>query len=402
MASFVVFFILLQPIKIKSLRTNITLMKRKTLLLTIAMAVTSLTASAQYVYRDELFTLTATGATDVDDYGFYANWTPLTEDQIYDSEAKVLGFYVRTYAAKRAKVDGEKFYYINTDFSFLTSQYTIDNPHTDVTIDNSWIQGSLNEPYRPGAWKVVNAGQANGVLVLDSKLNKSVCNGALVLNYTNLTQGDGIVHFRFKVRSDGKAKTLGVHMRDISKFPNEDVDAKIIDGLTTEWQEVEFTLQKDPNDTDHSLKEADIIIYCDDTGNLSSQFVFIDDLQIWKELKAGEVGYVQYGEQFLKDDPEASQLYMSYGDVYEGEDVAYTAHCYNLEGISYDSNMVFIHEETAINAPEADDVNPATPVTVYNLNGTVVARGTVGNMPAMPKGVLIVKTGDKVKKVVVK
>ena len=39
---------------------------------------------------------------------------------------------------------------------------------------------------------------------------------------------------------------------------------------------------------------------------------------------------------------------------------------------------------------------------VYNLSGSVVARGTVGNMPTMPKGVLIVKTGDKAQKVVVK
>ncbi len=133
-------------------------MKRKTLLLTAALAATSLTASAQYVYRNELPVLTATGATDVDDYGFYANWTPLTQEQIEDSEAKVLGFYVRTYAAKRAKTDGEKFYYLNTDFSFLKSQYTMDNPHTDVTFENAWIMGSLNEPNRPGAWKVVNAG----------------------------------------------------------------------------------------------------------------------------------------------------------------------------------------------------------------------------------------------------
>ncbi len=216
-----------------------------------------------------------------------------------------------------------------------------------------------------------------------------------MLNYTDLTKGGGKVHFSFKVCSNGKAKTLGVHMRDITKFPNEDVDSFIVKGLTTEWQQVECTLKNGP-------KEGDIVIYCNDAGNLTNMFVFIDDIKIWTELKAGEVGYVQYGDQFLKDNPEASQLYMSYGDVYEGEEIAYTAHAYNLEGISYDSNMVFIGDETAINAPETAEFSATTPVTVYNLNGTVVARGTVGNMPAMPKGVLIVKTGDKVKKVVVK
>ena len=370
-------------------------MKRKSLLLTIALAATSLTASAQYVYRDELPVLTATGATDVDDYGFYANWTPLTDDQITDQTAKVLGFYVRTYAAKQAKTDGEKFYYINTDFSFIKSDYTVDNPYTTVTTENTWVQSSLNEPYRPGAWTVVNTGQADGVLTLDCKLNKSVCNGALMLSYTDLTKGDSLVHFRFKVRSNGKAKTLGVHMRDITTFPNEDVDSYVVDDLTTDWKEVEFTLK-------HGPKEGDIIIYSEDTGNLSDMFVFIDDLQIWKELKAGEVGYVQYGEKFLMDDPEATQLYMTYSDVYDGEDIAYTAHSYNEEGISYDSNMVFIHGEAAVNAPESAEVSANTPVTVYNLNGSVVARGTAANMPTLPHGVLLVKTGDQVKKVVVK
>jgi hypothetical protein len=370
-------------------------MKKKTLLLTAAMAVTSLTASAQYVYRDELPVLTATEATDVDDYGFYANWTPITDDDVL-MDSKMLGYYVRTYAAKQAKTAGEKFYYINTDFSFITSNYTVDNPYTAVTTDNYFISGSLGESHRPGAWNTVNAGQANGVLTLDCKLNKSVCNGALYLNYTDLSVGNGVVHFRFKVRSDGKTKTLGVHMRDTSKFPNEDVDSYMVEDLSTEWKEVEFTLTG-------GVSEGDIIFYSGDTGNLSSQFVFIDDLQVWTELNEGEVAHVLYGDQFLKDDTEASQLYMSYGDVYNGEDIAYTAHSYNLEGISKESNMVFLGLETGLKATEAaSTVSAGTPVTVYNLNGSVVARGTAGNMPAMPKGVLLVKTGDKVKKVVVK
>ena len=87
----------------------------------------------------------------------------------------------------------------------------------------------------------------------------------------------------------------------------------------------------------------------------------------------------------------------------KGEDFAYTAHAYNLEGVSYDSNIVFVGYNTAVNAPEAETaVDANTPVVVYNLSGSVVARGTVGNMPTMPKGVLIVKTGDKAQKVVVK
>ena len=112
------------------------------------MAVASLTANAQFVFRNELPIITATEATDVDDYGFTANWIPITDDEVLMS-SKALGSYVKVYAAKTAKKAGEKFYFINTDFSFIKSQYTVDNPQTDITVENFFVKGSLNEPNRP-------------------------------------------------------------------------------------------------------------------------------------------------------------------------------------------------------------------------------------------------------------
>ena len=380
-------------------------MMKKTLLLTAAMAVTSLTASAQYVYREEIPVITATDATEVDDYGFTANWIPITDEDVLMS-SKALGYYVKVYAAKTAKTAGEKFYYINTDFSFIKSQYTVDNPYSEVTTNNNFVKGTLNEPNRPAGWQIFNCGQADGVLTLDCKLNKTICNGSLVLSYNDLSKGGGKVHFRFKVRSSGEKdkegnlipRTLGIHMRDISKFPNEDVSSYTVKNITTEWQEVEFTLE-------NGTKQGDIIFVGEDVGNLTSMFLFIDDLQVWTELNEGETGKIVYEDKFLKDDTEASSLNFSVNPdkLYRGEDFAYTAHAYNLEGIGYDSNLVFVGYETGIKATEADAaVDANTPVVVYNLSGSVVARGTVGNMPAMPKGVLIVKTGDKAQKVVVK
>ena len=187
-------------------------------------------------------------------------------------------------------------------------------------------------------------------------------------------------------------------MRDISKFPNEDVSSYTVKDITTEWKEVEFTLE-------NGTKQGDIIFVGEDVGNLTSMFLFIDDLQVWSELNEGETGKIVYEDKFLKDDTEASSLNFSVNPdkLYKGEDFAYTAHAYNLEGIGYDSNLVFVGYETGIKATEADAaVDANTPVVVYNLSGSVVARGTVGNMPTMPKGVLIVKTGDKAQKVVVK
>ena len=227
-----------------------------------------------------------------------------------------------------------------------------------------------------------------------------------MLSYNDLSKGGGKVHFRFKVRSSGEKdkegnlipRTLGIHMRDISKFPNEDVSSYTVKNITTEWQEVEFTLE-------NGTKQGDIIFVGEDVGNLTSMFLFIDDLQVWSELNEGETGKIVYEDKFLKDNTEASSLNFSVNPdkLYRGEDFAYTAHAYNLEGIGYDSNLVFVGYETGIKATEADAaVDANTPVVVYNLSGSVVARGTVGNMPAMPKGVLIVKTGDKAQKVVVK
>ncbi len=390
---------------VTKLTLNKIIMKKKTLLLTAAMAVASLTANAQFVFRNELPIITATEATDVDDYGFTANWIPITDDEVL-MESKALGYYVKVYAAKTAKKAGEKFYFINTDFSFIKSQYTVDNPHSDVTVDNGYMQSLLGEPNRPNGWRLINAGQADGVLTIDCKLNRAICNGALVLSYNDLSKGGGKVHFRFKVRSSGEKdkdgniipRTLGVHMRDITKFPNVDVSSHMVTDITNEWKEVEFTLDKGP-------KQGDILIMGEDVGNLTSMFLFMDDLQVWTELEEGETGCVIYEDKFLKDDTEASSLYFSVNPekLYKGEDFAYTAHAYNLEGVSYDSNIVFVGYNTAVNAPEAEAaVDANTPVVVYNLSGSVVARGTVGNMPAMPKGVLIVKTGDKAQKVVVK
>ena len=366
----------------------------KNAILTAALlAATALTASAQYRIDSTLAVPKAAPATDVDDYGFTANWIPLTEyEQVH---SKSLGYYIPVYAVKTAKEEGEKFYFINTDFSFLKSQYTVDNPHSDVTLDNGIVRGDLNEPHRPCGWTILNAGQADGVLCIDCKLNKVLCNGALTLCYNDLSKGDGIVHVKFKVRGDGNVKNMAVYMRNVKPFPNEVIEKHVISGITTEWQEVELTLKG-------GVPMGDILFQCEDEGNIDSMFLFIDDLQVWQELHKGETARIQYGEDVVKDDLEASSLYFTKGDLYEGEEFGYAACTYSIEAHSPESDMVLVDAgATAIGRTEAA-ASASAPVTVYNLSGSVIATGTAGNMPALPKGVLIVKTGDKARKVVVK
>ena len=363
---------------------------KKTLLTAALMAATALTASAQYVVDPTLPIPTATQATDVDDYGFTANWNPIGD---YDLSLKPLGYYVPVYATKTAQEEGEKFYLINTDFSFLTSTATIDDPHTDVTTTNYAVVDYLKEPFRPYGWKTVNAGQANGVLCLDCKLNRSYANSALALCYNDLTLGDGKVHFKFKVRSDGNVKTLSVYLRDISKVPNQNIDSYTISNVTTDWQEVEFTLNG-------GVSLGDILFQSDDQGDMYSMFLFIDDLQVWQELHKGETGRILYTDDFIKDDLDASSLYFSKGDLYEGEKYAYAVCTYSLEAHSEESNLVYIDGSTptAINAPETA-LSADAPVDVYTTGGTLVARGLAGSLPQLPHGVYVMKQGTKTVKV---
>lgn len=377
-------------------------MKIKSLLLTAALAAGAMQANAQYVIDSTLCVPHATEATDVSDFGFTANWKQLTLDDYLETNS--IGFYVSAYAVKRAKEEGEKFYYINTDFSFLRSNATVDNPTSVVTMDNWPITDYLGDPTRPKGWKVINAGSANGVLCLDCKLNQTMCNGQFALCYGDLRNGDGVMHVKFKIRGDGNTKSFVVYLRDCSEVPNIVLDKYEINDLTTEWKEVEFTLQPKPGELDR-LKLADMLFMCNDLGNLSSMYLFVDDLQVWQEMHKGEVGRIMYQDTPEKfDDMEATSYYFTTGDLLEGEEYAYTVSTYSTSAHSPESNMVFVNNEgTGISHTEASaDADPNTPVTVYNLAGQVVARGTAANMPAMPKGAVIVKTGDKVKKMLVK
>lgn len=377
-------------------------MKFKSLLLTAALAAGAMQANAQYVIDSTLCVPHATEATDVSDFGFTANWKQLTLDDYLETNS--IGFYVSAYAVKRAKEEGEKFYYINTDFSFLRSSATVDNPTSVVTMDNWPITDYLGDPTRPKGWKVINAGSANGVLCLDCKLNKTMCNGQFALCFGDLRNGDGVMHVKFKIRGDGNTKSFVVYLRDCSTVPNEVLDKYEINDLTTEWKEVEFTLQPKPGELER-LKLADLLFMCNDLGNLSSMYLFVDDLQVWQEMHKGEVGRIMYQDTPEKfDDMEATSYYFTTGDLLEGEEYAYTVSTYSTSAHSPESNMVFVNNEgTGISHTEASaDADPNTPVAVYNLAGQVVARGTAANMPAMPKGAVIVKTGDKVKKMLVK
>ena len=212
--------------------------------------------------------------------------------------------------------------------------------------------------------------------------------------------GGGDVHFKFRIKGDGIAKNFTVQLRNTDTFPNEVLDRKDL-SLTTEWQDVEFVLKG-------GMVHSDILMMGNEMGNNDAMFYYIDDLQIWQELKKGEIARALYHDEFVKDDIDAYHLYISTEELGENESYAYSVSTYDYNGISKESDIRYLDTSisTGIKGIQSDassTVNASTPVTIYNMQGAVVARGTAGNAPSLPtKGAYIVKTGDKARKIVSK
>lgn len=370
-------------------------MKKHSLILAAALALTAISAKAQYIVDPTLPKTEATEATDVTDEGYTANWIPYVWEQLKDT--KILGYYVCTNVNRTAQTDGERFYLINTDFSYLAgSGGTIDDPVTSVTIQNWFVRGTINEPHRPSTWITANQAYAGDVLCLDGKLNNTYCNAQLMLNIADLSKGGGDVHFKFKVRSDGEsnAKTLGVYLRLADTESTDDViDKYMIKDLGSEWREVEFTLHG-------GTEKSDILFKGEDDGDFYKMFYYIDDLQVWQELKAGETAKVLYKDGFLMDDTDAGSMAVSTVKPYDGEYYSYTVSGYDLNSISQPSNEVTVGTSTAIGSIAADGAEAAdSHITVYSLDGTLVASGAAATLSQLPKGVYVVKQGTRTMKV---
>lgn len=364
----------------------------KQILITAAIALAATAAKAQYIVDPDLPVPVATEATDVTPTSYVANWTPAQGEMF-------VGYYLRNYVKHTAQQDGEKFYYINTDFSYLAEKGgTEEEPVTTVSEKNPFVRGTLKDPFRPDTWVTMNQAYAGEVLCLDGQLNASWCNGQIMLNMCDLTNGGGDVHFKFKAKTDGLCSTLGVYLRiaDTEEADNV-IEKKIISGLTTEWQEFEFTLHG-------GQPVSDILIQGEDIGNLVRMFYFIDDLQIWQELKKGETARVLHSEQFVMDNTNANSATVSVTTPFEGDSYAYGVSSYDMYGISVESNIVDVPQvASGIGGVETGEAaSPDTPVTVYSLSGAVVARGTAARRPALARGTWVVKTGGKAVKVNVK
>ena len=329
-------------------------MKLKSILLGAMMAMTASTASAQFIIINDLPVPESEAPSTISEYGFYANWVPVDENP-----GNAIGYYVRAYVVKTGTDNPEesKFYLLNTDFSYLKSEGTEENPVNNVTPDNSFVQQPLGDPKRCG-WQTLNQAGVDGELCLNGAFNFTSANAALFMNISDLRNGDGEVHFKFTLKG--------------------------------------------------GMEHSDILFSGYEMGNQTAMYYYIDDLQIWQVLKNGETAKALYHHEFVKDDLECYHLYISTTELDEGEDYAYTVSSYSYEGVSPESRIQYLRPEdhpTAIATPSADmeSLSSDTPVIVYDMKGAVVSRGTVGNAPKLnERGAYIVKTGGNAKKIIVR
>lgn len=369
---------------------------KKALLFAAVAAVIAGTAQAQRIEYDDLPIPAAQLPTGVTDYGFTAHWTPVEESEA----GAALGYYVRTYVTKAAKQDGDKFYYLNTDFSFLKSDGTEEAPLTNVNSGNMFLIEDLNAPGR-GGWKVINPGYVNGMVCLNGYWNYLAANGQMATPITDFSNGGGVVHVKFRIKSDGTGSKFTVNLRDCGTGTTNSIIQKETINATTEWQDVNLTFNG-------GLQQSDILFMIDEMGNQTNMYFFIDDLQVWQELKKGERARAFYKEQFVLNDINASEAYVETPDTLaEGEDYMYAVATYDTRGISHESSWATagrdgstpqIIENTAngISTIAATTGNDAT--AIYTVNGTRVSSKSA----SLPRGLYIVKQGGKTVKILKK
>lgn len=373
-------------------------MKKKNLLLTASMLCLALTTQAQYMIIEDMPIPEPKLATSASEYGFYANWNPVLEDPT----GQALGYYLRTYVSTTAKEDGQRFYYMNTDFSFLQSEGTEEAPLTNVSESNMFVQEGLGLPNR-NCWTVLNPGYVDGELCLNGAYNYIACNGQFALAISDLSVGGGVVHVKLRIKGDGTTSKFRVLMRDCDNlnYASNTLDAKDID-VTTEWQDVEFTLQG-------GAKNSDLLFMGNEMGNQTGMYYFIDDMQVWQELKKGETARALCQDKFIINDLNHTQEYISTNDLADGEDYLYTISTYGLEGISPESKWVTVGrdgtEPRIIDPGTASDIRTigisasSNETSIHTVSGELVAKGNANAVSQLPQGLYIVKQGNHTTKV---
>lgn len=356
-------------------------------------------AKAQFIVNPDLPVPTPKPATSVDKYSYQANWEALSG---------VDGFTVFNYLVNRATEDGQKLYLFNSDFSWVESDGTIEQPDDNGTTSSGWVIERFNNINRMG-WQIGQPVYANGVLGLNNAWAGLTLYGFMVSPAFDFSLGDGKVYVEFTVCGQEGADSISVSLIKYNSIVGGVADKKEIK-VTPEWTHHCITLEGGAEDYYIQIK-------CEDLGNGEDPiYFFFDDLSIYQYFNKGEEAVIPYSYTHCQN-PNGTSLEIE-TDPDEIGQYAYRVASYVAGKVSPSSDMVYVNGDADaitrlsqlkasvnVSNERIDIANPeCKEVSIYDTLGHSVFTDNTGrsylSTTMQGKGIYIVRVGSETFKVV--
>lgn len=373
-------------------------MKIKSLLFLLVATLFSLSSNAQwgFSYSPDVPTPTPLPATDVTEYGFQANWETLTG---------IEGYTVWTYLTRRATEDGQKIYLFHSNFDYIESDGTIDNPDDNGTSTNTFVVENFNNINRYG-WQIGMPIYANGVIGFNNCLYGEaggLC-GQIMSPAGDLSIGDGKVYVELTVCGGDGAKSIAVSLKDGSTFPNTLIERQEIE-VTPEWKTYTLAFEG-------GREECYIYIEGLEKGDgVNPLYYFIDELGIYQNLYKGEEVRIPYHFDHATN----ASISSTYVETDADEDgvYAYAVSAYSEGWESFESDLIYTREvPDGITSQKSNNVAidmqggmlnvsnlQGEKVSVYNAAGQMIYQSAKSrsdiHTPLSSEGLYIVRVGSQ-------
>lgn len=292
----------------------------------------------------------ALDATEITTDAFTANWT-----SVGDAEEYIVTLEQVT------ESDNE-----NTLHSLLTEDF-IKCVKTNLSVN------APDDYFSNSGWSVVNCYTETGAMRIGSSSNKGSCE-------TPVIKETGRLSLSFKSRLFNSSDT-GAVLTVILKNNTTGEESELLSlSAVSDWNTYEVAFTAD----------SDFTLLFSTANSTGKRRVSIDDVVL--SLLSKESATLV--ENVTTTDTSYTFTGLTAGAKYRYSVKAYDA----LDVESLRSNYVYV----TLLSTGIDDVRAATTefVTVYSSNGNVVYSGLRSSMPELPRGIYIVRCGDKVEKVV--
>ncbi len=326
------------------------------------------------------------GETTVTESGFTANWSPVARANMYD-------FYL--YKTHTAKAD-EKYSIAKSDFSWVTSTATVDDPEQEPK--------TAIELQEPSGWWLHSGCYTNGTIGIENWQALFGFNTYIESPSFDLSGVGGEITIDVDLYTPDDTYFLLYNAYGDGSF--EMVDEVKIDKIAAtedpDWKHHSVTLKG-------GSKESLVLLMGSGRNDM-----LIDNLDVTVNLKKGQRFNVPAG---------VTVVYEGTSNTVSADMMSGQQYAWNVAGVYYDgettvigqySDPVFVDSlnasvdelaDESANAFVADGAlrveNPdGLPVAVYSANGSLVSTSAAATIDLPSKGVYIVKIGSKVFKVV--